>query len=98
MTEEEIVSLNDCNSELAGDLVMWSPSRWSLKDGATSFSQSFRTLCDTSFSDELIIVPDTVTFPEAKFLCSVLSGEVYTSDHPTYPGDSLYDKIKAEVT
>ena len=56
-----------------------------------------RRLCDKSFTDDLIVVPDTVTFSQARFLCSVLSGQLFTTDHPTYPGDSLYNKIKSEL-
>ena len=66
--------LYGCEADLAGDLVTWSPARWSLQEGAASANTDYRSLCLKTFQDEVIVVPDAVTFDQADFMCSFLSG------------------------
>ena len=75
LTEAEIVSLYRCETDLKGDLVTWTASRWSQRDGATSASVPYQTFCQQSFSDEVILLPDAMSYDRAQFMCSVLSGE-----------------------
>ena len=75
LTETEIVSLYKCETDLKGDLVTWTASRWAQRDGATSASVPYQTFCQQSFSDEVILLPDAMSFDRAQFMCSVLSGD-----------------------
>ena len=75
LTEAEIVSLYKCETDLKGDLVTWTASRWSQQDGATSASVPYQTFCQRSFSDEVILLPDAMSYDRAQFMCSVLSGD-----------------------
>ena len=74
LSEAEIVGLYGCEADLAGDLVTWSPARWSLEEGAASANTDYRSLCLKTFQDEVIVVPDAVTFDQADFMCGFLSG------------------------
>ena len=72
------MNLNNCENDTFGDLVDWTPSRWSLRDGASSTSNNSQAqaLCQQSFSEEVILIPDTLTFYEANFTCNFLSGSL----------------------
>ena len=43
LSEAEIVGLYGCEADLAGDLVTWSPARWSLEEGAASANTDYRS-------------------------------------------------------
>ena len=74
LSKEEIQSIYRCETDPLGDLVQWSSSLWSTHDGAVTTNNNFQTLCNTKFEDDLILVPDAVTFLQAEFICSFLSG------------------------
>ena len=76
LSEEEILSLYNCETDLTGDLVQWSPSRWSLQDGAVSSNVNFRSFCQKTFAQDVILIPDTVTYDNAEFICNFLSGSL----------------------
>ena len=76
LTDAEIVSLYKCEADLKGDLVTWTTSRWSQQDGATSSSVPYQTFCQKSFSDEVILLPDAMSYDRAQFMCGVLSGDL----------------------
>ena len=69
------MSLYKCEADLKGDLVTWTASRWSQQDGATSSSVPYQTFCQKSFSDEVILLPDAMSYDRAQFMCGVLSGD-----------------------
>ena len=70
------MSLYKCEADLKGDLVTWTASRWSQQDGATSTSVPYQTFCQKSFSDEVILLPDAMSYDRAQFMCGVLSGDI----------------------
>ena len=82
--------LYGCEADLAGDLVTWSPARWLLQEGAASANTDYRSLCLKTFQDEVIVVPDAVTFDQADFMCGFLSGGCRVSSRASNEG---YPKI-----
>ena len=84
------MSLYKCEADLKGDLVTWTASRWSQQDGATSSSVPYQTFCQKSFSDEVILLPDAMSYDRAQFMCGVLSGDHLLYDFHLVYKISLY--------
>ena len=75
----------------------WSKPLWS-DFGDVVFEESeYKNLCELKFENELVAIPEPVTFLEADFICDFLSGKVYSVDHNLYDTQKLYQNLKSKL-
>jgi len=93
----EIKSMFTCNGDPKGDLIEWTQSKWA-KEGEADFSPIRVTeFCAKPFSNDMVIIPEAVTFADATNICESISGELYSADDPQYSPEDLYQKLKTET-
>ena len=97
LTEEEIFSIYSCALDLQGDLVSWNQEEWSDFGDVLYEEYEYRKLCEVKFENELVAIPEPVTFLEADFICDFLSGKIYSVDHKVYGTQQLYQKLKSKL-
>ena len=82
---------------MQGDVVSWSEEEWSDFGDVAVETSDYQKLCESKFENELVAIPEPVTFYEAAFICDFLSGKIYSVDNDLYDASGLYQKLKNEL-
>ena len=108
----EVEQISRCEADLQGDVVSWTEGQWDLAGGVTVTTGQFQQLCEKNFAQDLVIVPEPVTFQQvslllqfcsavskfqAGFLCDFLSSRLFSAGHPTLTPDQLYSQLRTQV-
>ena len=96
LTSEEILSMASCTLEIEGDIIHWGMN-WSVFGDVIQDTSNFNELCHKPFEQDIVVIPEPVTFHDAAFICSYLSSRVFTVENELYQFDVLYKKIKTEL-
>ena len=89
--------MSSCASNIEGDVISWSAGKWSVLGDVVVDTSDYKNLCEESFEQELVAIPEPVTFHEAAFICDYLSGKIFSADDDLYDADVLYGKLKDEL-
>ena len=81
---------------MEGDVISWSRGKWEVFGDVTLDTTNYQTFCQEVFEEELVAVPEPVTFHDATFICNFLSGKIYSADDDLYEPGVLYNKLKTE--
>ena len=97
LSDKEVSSLSSCLSNDEGDVISWTRGKWEVFGDVTVDTSDYQALCEEVFEEELVAVPEAVTFHDATFICAFLSGKIYSADDDKYDPGLLYSKLKAEL-
>ena len=75
----------------------WSQEEWSQFGDVAIEILEYQKLCESKFKNNLVAVPEPVTFYEASFICDFLSGKIFSVDDDLYDSDRLYQKLKSQL-
>ena len=75
----------------------WSQEEWSQFGDVAIETLEYQKLCESKFENQLVAVPEPVTFHEASFICDFLSGKIISVDDDHYDADGLYQKLKSKL-
>ena len=96
LTNEEILSIASCTLDIEGDVIRWG-TNWSVFGDVIQDTSIYKELCGKPFEQDLVVIPEPVTFYDAAFICSYLSTEIFTVNDELYDYDILYNKFNSEI-
>ena len=62
----EVEQISRCEADLQGDVVSWTEGQWDLAGGVTVTTGQFQQLCEKNFAQNLVIIPEPVTFQQVR--------------------------------
>ena len=75
----------------------WGAEDWSSFGDVTIEDHNYEEFCEPKFENELVAIPEPVTFPEAAFICDFLSGKIYSVDDDLYDSLQFYANLKENL-
>ena len=67
----------------------WSEEEWSQFGDVALENAEYQKLCEYKFENDLVAIPEPVTFHEASFICDFLSGKIFSVDDDLYNSEGL---------
>ena len=89
--------MSSCLSNVEGDIISWSKGKWEVFGDVALDKSDYKKLCERPFDQELVAVPEPVTFHDATSICDFLTGKIYSADDDLYEPEIFYDKLKTEL-
>ena len=78
-------------------MISWTRGKWEVFGDVTVDTSDYKALCEEVFEQELVAVPEAVTFHDATFICDFLSGKIYSADDEKYDPGLLYNTLKTQL-
>ena len=75
----------------------WSEEEWSQFGDVALENAEYQKLCEYKFENDLVAIPEPVTFHEASFICDFLSGKIFSMDDDLYNSEGLYQELKTKL-
>ena len=92
LSEDEVLQMASCKANPLGDLISWSPEKWSSSGDVVLESSDETILCASPFKNTLTAISEPLTFDDASFTCDFLSGKIFNAE-----SDDLYNKLKNNI-
>ena len=78
-------------------MISWTRGKWEVFGDVTVDTSDYKTLCVEVFEQELVAIPEAVTFYDATFICDFMSGKIYSADDEKYDPGLLYNTLKTQL-
>ena len=82
--------------DIEGDAIHWG-TNWSDFGDVIQDTSRYKELCGKPFEQDLVVIPEPVTFHDAVFICSYLSTKIFTVKDELYDYEVLYNKFNSEL-
>ena len=82
--------------DIEGDVIHWGLN-WSVFGDVIQDTSRYKELCGKPFQQDLVVIPEPVTFHDAAFICSYLSTTIFTVNDDLYDYEILYKKFNTEL-